>query len=416
MSGNIGIWSTGIQSAISQTNGTGGGGMPIASNGTGLNWSALSTSGPKTQMAGGWASAIGQAADLAGSFIKPKSEYEGEYGHITAGMDTAYDNISNTLMNIPGWGTIAGGAMKAASLLGKGLGRLGGGTDGKTKKDAVLGSSFFNWNVGLINGFGGKKTMSIDKDYTTWARAGNSYTGSQQDFNTSLTKIGKYGKWSSGARNRANNQIAIAGQQQNILGSVMDENWTRMESLAQQQEMNNQDYINLMNGGYDQVSVLAAKKGGILSSAHAFQVAKRVANKYNPLFEYKEVEKEQENKNEDIDKFQNGGQMNLIPEGALHARKHNLEEVNPDLKGEITHKGIPVISIETGEQTAEIENNEIILNKELTDQIEELRKQYHEAETQKDKDEIARKAGELLTMDIVENTDDRTGLFKSIKV
>jgi len=59
MSGNIGIWSTGIQSAISQTNGTGGGGMPIASNGTGLNWSALSTSGPKTQMAGGWASAIG---------------------------------------------------------------------------------------------------------------------------------------------------------------------------------------------------------------------------------------------------------------------------------------------------------------------------------------------------------------------
>jgi len=28
-----------------------------------------------------------------------------------------------------------------------------------------------------------------------------------------------------------------------------------------------------------------------------------VANKYNPLFEHKEVEKEQENQNGDIDKF-----------------------------------------------------------------------------------------------------------------
>nr|DAE33126.1 MAG TPA: hypothetical protein [virus sp. ctrcb4]DAR12779.1 MAG TPA: hypothetical protein [Crassvirales sp.] len=52
--------------------------------------------------------------------------------------------------------------------------------------------------------------------------------------------------------------------------------------------------------------------------------------------------------------------MNLIPEGALHARKHNLEEVNPELEGQITKKGIPVITHSEGgvTQTAEIEKNE----------------------------------------------------------
>lgn len=41
---------------------------------------------------------------------------------------------------------------------------------------------------------------------------------------------------------------------------------------------------------------------------------------------------------QDPQKFQVGGKMNLVPEGALHARKHNLEEVDPDLKGQITKK------------------------------------------------------------------------------
>jgi hypothetical protein len=29
----------------------------------------------------------------------------------------------------------------------------------------------------------------------------------------------------------------------------------------------------------------------------------------------------------------------------LHAHKHNLEDIREDLDGEITHKGIPVVSI-----------------------------------------------------------------------
>jgi hypothetical protein len=41
-----------------------------------------------------------------------------------------------------------------------------------------------------------------------------------------------------------------------------------------------------------------------------------------------------------------GGQMNVIPEGALHARKNNMELAE---EGEVTHKGIPVVDND-GEQ------------------------------------------------------------------
>lgn len=120
---------------------------------------------------------------------------------------------------------------------------------------------------------------------------------------------------------------------------------------------------------------------------------------------------------DEVESFQKGGQLNVIPEGALHAHKHNLEDIREDLDGEITHKGIPVVSIsEDGkvEQQAEIERNEIIFNLEVTKQIEELRKQYEKAETQKEKDAIAIEAGKILSDSIIEDTDDRTNLIKQV--
>ena len=112
-------------------------------------------------------------------------------------------------------------------------------------------------------------------------------------------------------------------------------------------------------------------------------------------------------------KFQNGGQMNVIPDGALHARLHHMEDVNPDLKGQITKKGIPVVSEGDGgeiEQQAEIERNELILAKDVTTAIEELWKKY---ETEH-KDEYAIMAGQILAQQIMENTDDRTGLIQEV--
>lgn len=96
-------------------------------------------------------------------------------------------------------------------------------------------------------------------------------------------------------------------------------------------------------------------------------------------------------------KFAEGGKFNLIPEGALHARKHNM-----DIEG-VTKKGIPVVSeAESGEleQQAEIEREEIIFRLEVTKKIEELAKDGS--------DEAAIEAGKLLVEEILYNTIDNT--------
>ena len=111
--------------------------------------------------------------------------------------------------------------------------------------------------------------------------------------------------------------------------------------------------------------------------------------------------------------FKEGG--SIIPEGALHKNLNHLEEVNPDLKGEITKKGIPVISNEEGGeivQHAEIEEGEIIFQKSVTEKIEELYKEYNKEDiSQSEKDELAIKAGKIIAKEIMEKTDDKVGLI-----
>ncbi len=111
----------------------------------------------------------------------------------------------------------------------------------------------------------------------------------------------------------------------------------------------------------------------------------------------------------DIPEFQNGGSINVIPDGALHARKHNM-----DLEG-ITEKGIPVVSEkENGkiEQQAEIEKEEVILRLEVTQELEKLTKKYYSDDyTQKEKEMFALKAGQLLTFELLHNTKDNAGLL-----
>lgn len=99
-------------------------------------------------------------------------------------------------------------------------------------------------------------------------------------------------------------------------------------------------------------------------------------------------------------KIEETNQKNIIPEGALHARKHNMENAE-----NLTKKGIPVIDNE-GEQQAEIEKNEIIFTLEVTKKLEELMKE--------ETDEAAIQAGKLLVKEILFNTDDRTSLINTI--
>lgn len=105
-------------------------------------------------------------------------------------------------------------------------------------------------------------------------------------------------------------------------------------------------------------------------------------------------------------KYQNGGSINVIPDGALHARKHNM-----DMDG-ITPKGIPVVSDKEGggiEQQAEIEKEEIIFRLEVTKKLEELEKKYYDKDSsQENKDQCSLEAGKLLVNEILYNTQDNT--------
>lgn len=107
--------------------------------------------------------------------------------------------------------------------------------------------------------------------------------------------------------------------------------------------------------------------------------------------------------------FKKGGKMNVIPEGALHARKNHLTEID-DMYKAVTHKGIPVITIEDGGevvQHAEVEHSEIIFTKKVTDKMEEYRKQGT--------DEAALECGKMLVKEILYNTDDRSGVIQTVE-
>jgi len=94
------------------------------------------------------------------------------------GIDKTWDTAANSIMKIPGWGTVAGVAMKGLGLLNKGIQRLGGGTDGMTKTDAWLSSSLLGWTpLGMINGFGGKKAYSYTRNTELDAQSGAGFGG-----------------------------------------------------------------------------------------------------------------------------------------------------------------------------------------------------------------------------------------------
>ena len=118
-----------------------------------------------------------------------------------------------------------------------------------------------------------------------------------------------------------------------------------------------------------------------------------------------------------IVKHKNGGKFNVIPSGALHKERHHIEDVKPGME-HVTTKGIPVVlKNKAGEmkQQAEVEREEIIFTKQLTDKLEAMRKAYNECEDIDEANEIARKAGELLADQILFNTKDYSGITKKIK-
>lgn len=427
--------------------------------------------------AGNIAAIGGAVADLAGSFLPEKTEYNGPKGDITQTMDSVYDGISDAAMAFGPVGMMVGGIMKGGKLLGGVMNSVGGGTDGMTTTDAILGSSFLNLTpIGLINGFGGQKAETITKNEEAFETVGASYTGSNQSVNAALQKSGKkYGLLSSGARKKANEEILEARRQQGIITNIADQATDRFAIRNSMAAINGNRRALAMQGGYNQAAIQFGRKGMVIAkrvaSQHKMQEKRKALDPFNSclssipedqrnitreqweqsgspknfgealakgIFQYgeqgwervkefresgkidntsflaeieilpeefkdggvlnnssviKEVEIE-----EIVKEFKEGGSFNVIPEGALHARLHHMENAE-----NLTKKGIPVVSEKEGgelEQHAEIEKEEIILRLSLTKRLEELAKE--------DTDEAALEAGKILVEEILNNTVDNT--------
>lgn len=234
----------------------------------------------KMSKAGSVGAAIGAASDLLGSFLPQKDEYDGPKGDITQTMDQVYDGISDAAMAFGPVGMLVGGIMKGGSLLGKGLNAIGGGTDGMTTTDAILGSSFLNITpIGLINGFGGSKANTITKDTTALETVGSSYTGSMSTIDDALSKSGKkYGLFSQKAKDRANELIADARGQQFIMSNIADEANKRFAIQNAMSAINSNRYGLKLQGGYNQSSVRLGKSGLKIEN---IDKAKSLLDKYN---------------------------------------------------------------------------------------------------------------------------------------
>lgn len=370
----------------------------------------------------------GAVAGIADSFLGERAEYSGDKGNVTKTLDTVYDGISDAAMSFGPIGMIVGGAMKGADLLGDVMGKLGGGTDGMTTQDAILGSSFFSWNIGLINGFGGSTTDTIKRDEDSFAQVGSSYSGTSNMVDDAVTKSGKkYGLFSKHQFNKAQQLIQESKRQQDIMSNIANTARDRFAIQDSMSSVNKNRYQYQLQGGYNQSSVRAAKEGMQFKTTIAELSIDEYINPSNvrelsidDLFieEFKEggIIKEIEIPDTLIEidfesylipEFQKGGSFNIIPEGALHARLHHMDNAD-----NLTKKGIPVVSEDKDgelEQQAEIEREEIIFRLEVTQKIESLYRKYNSEEyTQKEKDQFAIEVGKLLVYEILNNTIDHT--------
>lgn len=338
---------------------------------------------------GNTASIAGQAANILSSILPQKNEYSGDRGGLTAGLDAGYDTVASAAGAIPGVGPLVSGAMQVGKLVGNGLNAITGGTDGMTGGDAFLGSSFgttLAMPFSIINSAFGKRADTINKDNETWEQQGSAYGGSLAKVDNALTKSGKkYGAFSRRARKKANSQIAEAKRQQSAVADINQEAQDAFQSQAGSIDRLNRRNALSMAGGYQSRGMRVGKVGVKLPTQEKLsKVREFLASKPK--------------------KFADGGKMNVIPDGALHAHKNHM-----DVDG-ITSKGIPVVTEEDGGiiQHAEIERNEIIFNKEVTEKLEALAKEGT--------DEAAIEAGKILAREIMENTQDNTGLMREVTV
>jgi hypothetical protein len=154
--------------------------------------------------------AVGGLADTADQMFF--GDQAAKNSDLTNSINSAYDMASSAIMTMGPYGAIIGGAMKIGGLLSDGLTALGVGTDQMTTTDQILDSKFMKLTpVGLINGIGASTSDKFSVDSNVREQIGGSYKGAYSFMDDAASKANKkYGLFSSGARNDANEQIGKA--------------------------------------------------------------------------------------------------------------------------------------------------------------------------------------------------------------
>jgi len=285
------------------------------------------------------------------------------YAMGNTGGKTAYQKKMNTIgagfgAVTAGIGAIPGvGTALSASLTG--LDWLGGKLGKKADKIGLAG------NVGTSSGYTGLASNIGDQmtDTNTQRNAGGfaKLFGGRKDLDAQTAKLKAMQVKTSGILNQSKDQFAALGNAS--------------------QTLSNKNMLDFNNPDQNQVRV--GKKGLNTTFLKEFR------------------------------KFKAGGTIespqNVIVDGKLHKELNHMEDIT---ESDITRKGIPVLAMgeggDLGDQTAELERDEIIFHLQLTKKLEELSKENTE--------ESMVEAGKILAKEILKNTkDSRSKLLKNIQ-
>jgi len=273
-------------------------------------------------------------------------------------------------MTMGPYGAMIGGAMKVGGLLSDGLTALGVGTDQMTTTDKILDSKFMKLTpLGLVNGIFSSTTDKFAVDNNVRSQIGGSYGGAYAFMDDAASKAGKsYGLFSGGAKDEANEQIGRAKVMQGTIGKINKDARDRQSIATNMNDLLSTNYMYRLNGGIDQRYLRAAKEGAKIERIKKINLTFRRGGQLHNVInlETKEVEWQPVIIEDEIPEYKNGGsiewqynsweptivedeweptivdffeeggkteesgeeptnQKNVIPEGALHARKHHME-------------------------------------------------------------------------------------------
>lgn len=230
----------------------------------------------------------------------------------------------------------------------------------------------------------GQKTENFTANRELLAQAGSSYNSSINNILKAESLAGqRYSGYNSGGRHKADSNIYTGHQEQKGLEKVLSNIGSLRDILTSTTGLVSQQRELESNGGFQ--SIYTGKEGTVLNKISYIDEAPTYINEAPSIIEEFQ---------DQLQSFKEGGSFNIIPEGALHARLHHMEDAD-----NLTKKGIPVVD-NNGEQQAEIERCELIIRLSVTKYLEELAKEGT--------DKAAIEAGKLLVNEILYNTVDNT--------